>query len=161
VDDCFATGAPSACNLIQRIPTNDGSIGPISRILNQNINADMARTSGVDLEVVYNCEPDLFGSERASFSIRALVGYLTERSPTTPAGTTQDLAGSPTRPTYSGVVTGNYTRGPRGLLLQGRYYHKGMNNTTWVEGRDIDDNRLSSQTAFNSAASYRGEMSRG
>lgn len=161
VDDCFATGAPSACNLIQRIPTNDGSIGPISRILNQNINADMARTSGVDLEVVYNFEPDLFGSERESFSIRALVGYLNENSTTTAAGTKQDLAGSQTRPKYSGVVTGNYTFGPWGLMLQGRYYHKVMNNTTWVEGRDIDDNWISSQTTFNFAASYRGEMSRG
>ena len=57
VDDCFATGAASACNLIQRIPTTDGSIGPISRILNQNINADLARTRGVDLEMIWAFEP--------------------------------------------------------------------------------------------------------
>lgn len=161
VDDCFATGAPSACNLIQRIPTTDGSIGPISRILNQNINADMARTSGVDLEVIYSLEPDLLPGERETFSIRALVGYLEENSTTTAAGTKQDLAGSQTRPKYNGVVTANYTFGPWGVMLQGRYYHKVMNNNTWVEGRDIDDNWIASQTTFNFAASYRGEMSGG
>jgi iron complex outermembrane receptor protein len=161
VDDCFATGAASACNLIQRIPTTDGSIGPISRILNQNINADMARTSGVDLEVMYNTEPDFFGDARESFSIRALVGYLSENSTTTAAGTKQDLAGSQNRPKYNGVVTTNYSFGPWGLMLQGRYYHKVMNNNTWVEGRDIDDNWVASQTTWNFAASYRGEMAGG
>src|SRR5690606_29104596 len=122
VDDCFATGAASACNLIQRIPTTDGTIGPISRILNQNINADTAKTSGVDLEVIYNFERNFCGAERESFSVRALVGYLEETSTTTAAGTTQDLAGTQTRPEYTGVVTGNYTFGPWGLMLQGRYY---------------------------------------
>jgi outer membrane receptor protein involved in Fe transport len=155
VDDCFATGAASACDLIQRIATTDGSIGPISRILNQNINADMAQTRGVDLEMIWAFE---------QFTIRGLFGRLHENSTTTAAGTTQDQrgAGQPSpRPKYSGLISGNYTTGPWGLMLQGSYYHKVMNNVTWVEGRDVDDNWIASQTTFNFAASYTGEMANG
>jgi hypothetical protein len=36
-----------------------------------------------------------------------------------------------------------------------------MNNITWVEGRDVDDNWISSQTTFNFGASHRGEMAGG
>jgi iron complex outermembrane receptor protein len=161
VDDCFATGAASACDLIQRIPQQDGSIGPISRILNQNINADLARTRGVDLEFIWGFEPDFVGNKDESFNIRALFGRLHENSTTTAAGTKQDQAGSQTRPVYSGVITGNYNIGRWGLMLQSSYYHKVMNNITWVEGVDVDDNWIASQTTFNFAASYRGEMQNG
>ena len=93
VDDCFATGAATACNLIQRIATTDGSIGAISRILNQNINADTARTRGADLEIIWAFEPNFFGSKDESLSIRGLIGRLAENSTTTAAGTTVDQAG--------------------------------------------------------------------
>lgn len=36
-----------------------------------------------------------------------------------------------------------------------------MNNNTWVEGRDVDDNWIASQTIFSAAANYTGEMSGG
>src|SRR5690606_7937179 len=128
VDDCFASGAPSACNLIQRLPAlGDGyELGPISRILNQNINADMAQTRGVDLEVGYRFEPNFFGDQEESFNIRSILGFLDENSTTTAAGTTRDLAGSQTRPELSGVVTGTYTVGPWGLMLQARHYDSVM-----------------------------------
>jgi outer membrane receptor protein involved in Fe transport len=170
IDDCFATGAPSACNLIQRIPTTDGSVGQISRILNQNINADTARTRGVDLEIIWAFEPDFAGSKEESFNIRGLVGRLGENSTTTAAGTTQDAVGaglgvgggapSP-RPKYSGVVTGNYNIGPWAFMLQSTYFHRVMNNVTWIEGVDVDDNWISSQTTFNFAAAYSGELTGG
>ncbi len=163
VDDCFATGAASACALIQRLPpTGDGNaVGPISRILNQNINADMAQTRGVDFEVGYRFEPNFFANESETFSIRAILGTLSENSTTTAAGTTQDLAGSQTRPEYSGIITGNYGIGSWGFMLQSSYYHTVMNNFTWIEGRDIDDNIIASHTTFNFATSYSGEMDNG
>ncbi|HET7131488.1 MAG TPA: TonB-dependent receptor, partial [Gammaproteobacteria bacterium] len=121
VDDCFATGAPSACNLIQRIPTTNGTIGPISRILNQNINADNARTRGVDLEMIWGFEPDFVSSQSETLQIRALLGRLSENSTTTAAGTRQDqvgAAGPSSRPKYSGVITADYDLGRWGLMLQ-------------------------------------------
>jgi outer membrane receptor protein involved in Fe transport len=161
VDDCFATGAASACDLIQRIPTTDGSIGPISRILNQNINADTAETRGVDLEMIWAFEPDFIANQTESFSIRALFGRLDENSTTTAAGTTQDLAGSQTRPEYSGVITGTYNLGPWGLMLQSSYYDEVMYNSTYIESKDIDDNWIASQTTWNFAASYRHQTANG
>ncbi|HHX82001.1 MAG TPA: TonB-dependent receptor, partial [Pseudomonadaceae bacterium] len=101
VDDCFATGAASACDLIQRVPNvDDDGFGytPISRILNQNVNADFAQTRGVDFEVIYNTDVDFFSDEAEALSLRALFGYLAENSTTTLAGTTQDQAQSRTRP---------------------------------------------------------------
>ncbi|HWK54808.1 MAG TPA: TonB-dependent receptor [Hyphomicrobiales bacterium] len=163
VDDCFATGAASACNLIQRLPpTGDGySIGPISRILNQNINADKAQTRGVDLEVGYRFEPNFFADQEESFNLRSILGFLDENSTTTAAGTTTDLAGSQSRPEISGVITGTYTVGPWGFMLQSSYYDDVMLNSTWVEGVDVDDNKVESMTTFNSSIFYSGETSRG
>jgi iron complex outermembrane recepter protein len=163
VDDCFATGAASACNLLRRLPSTDGGVtpGPLSRILNQNINAAMAQTRGVDFEAAYRFEPNFFANQEESFSLRALVGYLGENSTTTAAGATQDNAGSQTRPEFSGVFTGNYNIGSWGFMLQSRYYDSVKNNILWVEGRDVDDNWIASQTTFNSAISYQGEMESG
>lgn len=163
VDDCFASGAPSACNLIQRLPPlGDGqALGPISRILNQNINADTAQTRGVDVEIGYRFEPNFFGSETESLNIRALLGHLAENSTTTLAGTTQDNAGSQSRPQYTAVVTTNYRVGPWGFMLQSSYYDDVANNINWIEGRDVDDNEIASFTSFNLSTSYTGEMSNG
>jgi iron complex outermembrane recepter protein len=164
VDDCFATGAASACDLIQRIPSTTGTPGAISRILNQNINADKARTRGVDLEMIWAFEPNFFGDQSESFTIRGLVGRLAENSTTTAAGTTQDQAGAgipSSRPKYSGILSGYYNLGDWTLMLQSTYFHKVMNNITWVEGRDVDDNWIGSQTTVNFGATYSGEWSGG
>ncbi len=69
----------------------------ISRILNQNINADRAQTRGVDLEFIWAFEPDFVDTDEG-LQIRALLGRLHENSTTTAAGTTTDQAGSQTAP---------------------------------------------------------------
>jgi outer membrane receptor protein involved in Fe transport len=141
VDDCFNAGDPTVCALIQRLPTNpDGSVGQISRILNQNVNADVAQTRGMDLEVGYRFEPDFFGDYDESLSLRTLWGYLAENSTTTRAGTTQDNAQSGTRPEFSGVVSSTYILGDWSMSLQASYFDSVMSNVTYVEGVDIDDN---------------------
>jgi outer membrane receptor protein involved in Fe transport len=161
VDDCNA-GAATACNLIVRGAPNGGfALGPITRILNLYINADMAQTRGVDFEASYRMEPNFFADQDESLSVRALVGYLGENSTTTAAGITQDQAGSQTRPEYSATATGTYGLGPWSLMLQARYYDSVMNNITWVEGRDVDDNWIASQTTWNTALSYTGELESG
>ena len=161
VDDCSARLA-SACALIVRgAPNNNFALGPITRILNLYINADQAQTRGVDFEASYRIEPDFFSGEQESLSLRALVGYLGENSTTTAAGITQDQAASQTRPEYSATAVLNYELGAWGLMLQSTYYDSVRNNITWVEGRDIDDNWIASQTAFNTAVSYSGDLDSG
>ena len=164
VDDCFATNNPGVCALIQRVPNvSDNGFGytPISRILNQNVNADTAQTRGVDLEVLYNTEVNFFGSDFESLSLRALFGQLSENSTTTLAGTTQDQAGGQSRPEYSGVLSGTYNVGPWGFMLQSIYYGDTIYNVTWQEGVHVDDNTVASNTIFNLSTSYRGEMNNG
>ena len=163
VDDCFATHAASVCDLIVRNPSTDGGVTPglISLIQNQNINAAKAETRGVDFETSYHFDPNFFAGEEESFSLRALVGYLGENSTTSAVGTVLDLARSQTRPDFTGVVTGTYIIGSWSMMLQSSYYGSVMNNTTWVEGRDVDNNWIASMTTFNSAISYQGEMQDG
>jgi outer membrane receptor protein involved in Fe transport len=161
VDDCTAK-VQSACDLIVRDAPNNGfDVGPITRILNMYINADMAQTRGVDFEASYRMEPDFFADQDESLSLRALVGYLGENSTTTAAGATQDQAGSRTRPEYTSVISGTYAVGPWSVMLQGHYFDSVMNNNTWIEGRDVDDNWIASNTTFNSAINYQGETNDG
>jgi len=47
------------------------------------------------------------------------------------------------------------------LMLQGDYYDSTINNILWVEGVDVDDNWVASQTTFSFATSYRTETTRG
>src|SRR5690606_31445039 len=82
-------------------------------------------------------------------------------STTTRAGTTTDQAQSRTRPEFSGVLTGSYTVGPWGFTLQGQYFDSVMNNINWVEGVDVDDNWIASNTVFNLNTSYRGDLANG
>jgi hypothetical protein len=162
VDDCFATNDPGTCALIQRLPTNpDGTIGAISRILNRNINADLAQTRGTDLEVRYRFEPDFIADYDESLSLRAFWGYLSENSTTTRAGAFQDAAGGGTRPTYTGTLSVGYTLGNWNLSSNAQYYDSTMSNTTWVEGVDVDDNSVASQTTFNGSVGYSGETEGG
>ena len=164
VDDCFATGVESVCSLIQRLPAfeDDGfGIAPISRILNQNVNADVAQTRGVDFEVLYNTDVNLFSSELETLSLRALFGYLAENSTTTLAGTTLDNAQSRTRPEWSGILRGTYGMGPWSFSLQGQYFDSVMNNTTWIDGVDIDDNWIASHTVVHFTGAYQGAFNNG
>jgi hypothetical protein len=161
VDDCFNTGLASVCDLIQRLPPTGGATyGIISRILNQNINADRAETSGVDLEFIWGFEPD-FVDANEGLQIRALLGRLNENSTTTAAGQRREDAGTQPRPVYSGIITSTYTMGKWGFSLQGDYYDSTINNILWVEGVDVDDNWVASQTTFSFATSYRTETQRG
>ncbi|MFN0002829.1 MAG: TonB-dependent receptor domain-containing protein [Pseudohongiellaceae bacterium] len=157
VDDCFQTKAASACNLISR----DLATNTITRILNQYINAGNAQTRGVDFEVMNTVETNFFSNDTETFTVRALAGYLAENSTKTAAGTTLDALNSQGRPEYKATISTQYSVGSWGAMLQGTYDGATMNNNTWVEGRDVDDNWIASQTIFSAAANYTGEMSGG
>jgi outer membrane receptor protein involved in Fe transport len=157
VDDCFDTGAPSACNLISR----DAATNVITRILNQYINAGNAQTRGVDFELAYRTEPNFFSNESESLSLRALVGYLGENSTKTAAGTTIDAADGPGRPEYKATISGNYNIGSWGMMLLATYDGDTSLNNRWIEGIDVDDNRIASQTVVSGAVNYSGEFSSG
>jgi outer membrane receptor protein involved in Fe transport len=169
VNDCHFTQDPFACSLVRRDPATNA----VQQILNVQTNAGGAQTRGVDVELQYNAEPNLFGDQEESFSTRAMVGYLAERSTTTAAGIYTDFVQRISTPEYTALVTFNYNIADFGMMLQSTYYDSTLNNggtllengtgpaSTYIEGVDIDDNTIASQTIFNAGLTYSGEMSNG
>jgi iron complex outermembrane receptor protein len=150
VDECELNGVQELCAQITRNPDT----GVIGRIFNVYLNVAQARVKGVDTEVVYNAEPNLFGDLDESFSLRALAGYLIERADTPFGGVPFDVAGSLNAPKLTTVITGNYIVGRYSFQLQGRYIDSVKRNARWVEGVDVDDNSVSSSTWFNARVGY-------
>jgi iron complex outermembrane recepter protein len=156
-DDCFATKDAHTCALIARDPNTQ----TITRILDEYVNVGGAQTRGVDLELQYTMEPNLFGSQDESLSVRALAGYLGENSTTSAAGTTVDAVGGTERAQNTGNISLSYTIGNYGIRAVANYYGDTLVNTLWTEGVDIDDNHVASQTTFNLGLLYGKEMARG
>jgi outer membrane receptor protein involved in Fe transport len=154
IDDC-AAGDQSLCALITRSPVT----GLVERVLNVNLNVAAAVTSGVDVEMRYQHEPDFFANASESLFFRLFAGYLGENSVTTTVY--RDDVGSQASPEWNATATAGYTIGNFGVRAIGRYYDSTLANVRWVEGVDVDDNTISSQTVWNLAFSYSGVMGGG
>lgn len=167
VNDCWNTQNAFACSLVRRDPVTN----QVQQILNVQTNSGGAQTRGVDVEIQYNTEFDFFPSLPESFSVRSMVGYLSERSTTTAAGIYTNFVRRISTPEYTALVTANYNIGDYGIMLQGRYYDSTLSNgnnegltgpnSNWVEGVDVDDNTVASQTIFNLGLTYGREMDNG
>jgi outer membrane receptor protein involved in Fe transport len=156
VDECRANSSSSLCSFIVFNAQNQ-----VVRVFDTYQNVAAARVRGIDYEIGYRLEPDFFSSEAESFSIRALAGYVAERSDTPEGGTPRDVAGGLTTPELTGLLTASYNVGPFGLTMQGRYRDEALITTTWTEGVEVDKNTVPSYTYWNSTLSYNGETSTG
>src|SRR5690606_21063302 len=103
---------------------------------------------GVDMEVAYRMEPNFFGNEQETLTIRALAGYVIERSDTPLGGVPTDVAGGYNTPKWTANVMTTYGIGSLSFQLTMRHIDSSLVNTTWVEGVDVDDNSVSSSTWF-------------
>jgi outer membrane receptor protein involved in Fe transport len=169
VNDCYFTQDPFACSLVKRDPVTL----QVQQILNVQTNSGGAQTRGVDVELQYSAEPNLFGDQEEGFTARAIVGYLAERSTTTAAGIYTDFVERISTPEYTALATFNYDVGDYGIMFQTTYYDSTLNNggtllenntgptSTYIEGVDIDDNTVASQTIFNLGLNYGKEMNNG
>jgi outer membrane receptor protein involved in Fe transport len=156
VDECYVRKVTSLCANIQ---TNAN--GEVTRMLNVFLNVAEARVRGIDYEVAYVMEPDFFGGEDENFTVRALAGYVAERSDTPLGGTPLDVSGGLQTPDLTGVLTANYRVGPWGFMLQGRFQDESIINTLWTEGVDVDKNTVPSYTWWSGNVSYSGETATG
>ncbi|MDT8397692.1 MAG: TonB-dependent receptor, partial [Pseudomonadales bacterium] len=157
VDECEIEGVQSLCNQIERDP-NTGFIG---RIFNTFLNVAKAKVEGIDFETSYRMEPNFFGNQAETLSVRALAGYVLERSDTPLGGVPFDVAGVTNTPEWTGNITTTYGVGPYSFQLQGRFIDSTIINARWVEGVDVDDNSISSMTWWNGQIAYNGETSNG
>ncbi len=167
VNDCFATQNAFACSLVRRDPVTN----QVQQILNVQTNSGGAQTRGVDVELQYSMEPDFFSSQNESFTARAMAGFLAERSTTTAAGIYTNFVERISTPEFTALATFNYNLGDYGVMLQTTYYDSTISNgnnelltgatSNWIEGVDVDDNTVASQTIFNVGLNYGREMASG
>jgi outer membrane receptor for ferrienterochelin and colicin len=111
------------------------------------------------MEISYRIEPDFFGSQSESLSVRLLGGHLIERIDYPFLGAPIDRVHGTTRPDYKGNLTLSYTVGAWSGSWTQRYVSDTLYNTTWVEGVDIDDNTNPSYSFTNLNFTYSGENS--
>ncbi|MEX2366424.1 MAG: TonB-dependent receptor, partial [Pseudohongiellaceae bacterium] len=156
VDECELNNVQELC--AQIIRNEDGQL---TRVLNTFLNVARSKVEGIDMEVAYRMEPNFFNNNFESFNLRFLGGYINERSDAPFQGELFDVSGSRGIPKFTGVITGNYTVGPYVFQLQGRHIDSTTINPRWVEGRDVDDNRVASSTWWNARLGYNAEMSNG
>ncbi len=163
VDECNAGNTPLCINIERETPTG----GKIIRVFNYFLNVASARVEGVDMEIAYQFEPDFFANEFESFSLRALGGYVMERSNVaTPGAAAVDFVGQIGTPDFTTLITGTYSLGPMAFMLQARhigetFQNNGPNTALWHSGVEIDDASVASNTWFNGQVSYNGETSNG
>jgi len=90
------------------------------------------------------------------------MGYIIERSNvSSPGAVSTHIEGGTGTPQFTSLITTTYSLGSMSFMLQGRYIDNTVLNTTWIEGRDVDDNSVASNSWFNGQLGYKGEMSNG
>jgi outer membrane receptor protein involved in Fe transport len=137
VDQCFETGSPELCSLITR-DINNVPVGVAAPFL--NLSTSFAE--GIDFELAYNREINLFASRSENLSFRVLGGKLRERYDQPPGGAPINQIGSATRPELTANATLRYSVGPWSATWQQRYISDTLVNLTWVEGVDVDNNTI-------------------
>lgn len=162
VDEC-AGGNAALCANVER----DSATGNILRVFNYFLNVASQRVEGVDAEIAYRMEPDFLSNEFESLSVRALAGYVRERSNIASAGSPSvDFVGQTGTPDFTALITTTYTVGPVSFMLQGRFIDSTVQNTApntalWRSGIEVDDATISSNTWYNGQVAYNGELSNG
>ncbi len=162
VDECQRTGA--LCEFILR-----GTDGFIQTILVQFININQAKVSGYDGEIAYRTDADLFPDLAETMSFRLIAGYMQENS-TTPLNSAKvDRAGADALGSQGGgflpqtTLTANltYNVGDLGVSIQQTFQSDLKRNALWIEGRDVDNNRVGSVNLTNLGLFWNGDTDSG
>jgi iron complex outermembrane receptor protein len=154
VDFC-AGGDKSLCQYVIRNPD-----GTMNSIVTPNLNLNVLKTSGVDLEASYHAGLDQWVSGwSGELSLRALATYVRELK-TTSSGVTIDRAGQVGLPGgvphWSATVSANYQNGPLTLFLQDRYIDSGAYDVTLTPAvLAPDQNSIKSRNYVDLTARYK------
>ena len=118
VNECNASaGTSPLCAYVFR----DGTTNAVVAVFNPWLNINNARVRGIDYELLWNKDVDLFGSQAESLTLRFLAGRLLEDSTTTQTGTKTDLAGELSEPGFRALAGLRYNIGNFGVNWQQRY----------------------------------------
>ena len=155
VDECYETG--NLCDQVLRDPVTN----VVTLVRNTYLNVADAYVSGVDLDVLWSGDVDLFPGRDESLTLRILAGAQSENSETPAGGRKIERAGGLGFPDLQAVATLNYRVGDYFLRLQQRYIPETILNIDWVEGVDVNDNTVESQTWTNLSFGYRRALDAG
>ncbi|MDR0781248.1 MAG: TonB-dependent receptor [Pseudomonadales bacterium] len=151
VDQCYQSG--TFCERIDRDPATN----MISMIRNVFVNSDRARVSGWDTEISYRFDPDFLNEWTESMNLRLVGGYMDENSITPLGGITIERAGQADMPKAMLTFMGSYTFGKASINLVQTWTGSTKRNNTWVEGVDVDSNKVPSWHNTNLGFAYRGD----
>lgn len=156
---CF-NGQTALCQYVER----DAQAGTLTRVFNPYLNIAEVKVKGVDFEAQYLARPEWISQRPQQFSVRAFASKLLERTNIpTPGAPPVHLEGGfdPTGvlyPTWKGNLALGYTVGSWSAQLSEEWISDQKINTTWVEGVDVDDNKLPNYFNTNLKLAYSGEM---
>ncbi|TIX50504.1 TonB-dependent receptor domain-containing protein [Alteraurantiacibacter aquimixticola] len=127
---CYEDADPIFCGLITESPSDTTPAGGYPLIVlagDQYVNVEQSNVEGVDLEIGYNTDINIFGGGEERLSIRGFATWLLERSNTGAATAGNDFDPTVTRfdgfgsfPKFRATGLVNYTNGPLNVNFSGR-----------------------------------------
>jgi len=122
-------------------------------------NFNAYKVDGVDFEAGYAMPlEDIWADLGGSVTLHAVAGYVSHLSTITPGVPPIDRAGDlgPNNgvPHWRGTLQAQYDNGPYSAFLQFRYVGAGKYDNTYIEGIDIDYNRVPSITYVDTNLKY-------
>src|SRR5690606_12191538 len=152
---CVVDNVPEFCDLVtfdpSQPPTLNGDQVPILAG-NIFINVDQQVVSGVDAEIAYRTDLNLFGRGDESLGVRLFAAWLTERYNENSNGAITDFAGQTgalqasggylSSPDFRVLGNINYRNGGFSAFLNARYIGEGVQDLTLEEGVTIEDNTV-------------------
>ncbi len=146
VDYCYEENI--FCDQITYAPN-----GMIEAVDNTTINVGEARTRGMDVELSYRRMVSLFGGNE-SISVRALGSRLFESSITPFDSPTVERVGAGSFQEWNVNLSANYNVGPISVSWTTRWASSVKRSLSWVEGIDIDQNKIDSHALSNLRVNY-------
>jgi iron complex outermembrane recepter protein len=123
MQNCYERNDPEACALIER-NGNPSSVVPglnrISLINDRYLNINAVAARGIDMEVTYRTDINLFGGGEI-LTTRALGSYLLRNISINSLGVARHLEGTLGLPDWTGQVSTSYQRGPLSANVQVRF----------------------------------------
>ncbi len=155
IDGCY-TGQTSLCGSITRDPVT----GLINSVFSSAFNAQTLKTRGVDLESAYSFDLNsLIDRAPGHLSLRYLGNYISELT-TTVNGISINTAGQPTSQGTGGVphwrmnLTAGYNVGKWTVTAMERWVQGGVFNSTYAQGIDINNNKVTGRFYTNTSVQY-------
>jgi len=151
VNGCYIQGATNLCQYVLRDPATN----QITRIDSLFINLSQQVLTGIDAELNYQTDINLFGGGE-TLGFRIFASQVREYYNQLPGAARDNIRLE--QPEWRVLPALTYSRGAFRSFLQGRYFDGRTLNRLWREGVNVDDNSVPSVTYVDLNLSYEMEM---